>query len=86
MQQTFVAAPCISQAEESVYFSPESRRKAPYFTPRAGYNIERLKMPDYTSLVPKYTFPGTLAEQEEALASNPLMQRLLAATGHSTTT
>jgi len=36
-------------------------------------------MPDYTSLVPKYTFPGTLVEQEEALASNPLMQRLLAA-------
>ena len=34
--------------------------------------------PDYTSKVPYYTFPDTLAEQEEALATNPLMQRLLA--------
>ncbi|RME51804.1 MAG: glycoside hydrolase family 32 protein [Caldilineae bacterium] len=35
--------------------------------------------PDYTSRVPHYTFPETLAEQEAALATNPLMQRLLAA-------
>ena len=34
-------------------------------------------MTDYTSLVPQYTFPATLAEQEKALAENPLMQRLL---------
>ena len=33
---------------------------------------------DYTSKVPHYTFPTTLAEQEAALASNPLMQRLIA--------
>ena len=33
--------------------------------------------PDYTSKVPYYTFPDTLAEQEEALATNPLMQRML---------
>ena len=35
-------------------------------------------MTDYTSKVPRYRFPDTLAEQEAALASNPLMQRLLA--------
>ena len=29
-----------------------------------------------TSLVPKYTFPDTLSEQEAALAANPLLQRL----------
>ena len=34
-------------------------------------------MPDYTSLVPKYTFPEALEEQEAALATNPLMQRLI---------
>ncbi len=34
-------------------------------------------MPDYTSRVPTYEFPTTLAEQEAALATNPLMQRLL---------
>jgi len=34
-------------------------------------------MADRTSLVPKYTFPGTLEEQEAALATNPLMQRLI---------
>ena len=33
---------------------------------------------DNTSLVPHYSFPGTLAEQEAALETNPLMQRLLA--------
>ena len=33
---------------------------------------------NYTSKVPRYRFPDTLAEQEAALASNPLMQRLLA--------
>ncbi|MEM7131099.1 MAG: glycoside hydrolase family 32 protein [Chloroflexota bacterium] len=32
--------------------------------------------PDYTSKVPFYTFPTTLEEQEAALATNPLMQRL----------
>jgi beta-fructofuranosidase len=34
--------------------------------------------PDYTSKVPFYTFPNTLEEQEAALATNPLMQRLVA--------
>ena len=34
-------------------------------------------MPDYTSRVPKYAFPGTLEDQEAALATNPLMQRLI---------
>ena len=33
--------------------------------------------PNYTSKVPFYHFPTTLAEQEAALASNPLMQRLI---------
>ena len=33
-------------------------------------------MTDRRSLVPHYIFPGTLAEQEAALAANPLMQRL----------
>lgn len=37
------------------------------------------EQPDYTSRVPFYRFPDTLAEQEAALATNPLMQRLLAA-------
>ena len=32
--------------------------------------------PDYTSLVPHYTFPDTLEEQREALATNPLLQRM----------
>ena len=32
---------------------------------------------DHTSKVPFYTFPETLAEQEIALAENPLMQRLI---------
>ena len=37
-------------------------------------------MADFTSKVPFYTFPtDSLAAQEEALAQNPLMQRLLAA-------
>ena len=30
---------------------------------------------DYTSLVPRYEFPHTLAEQEAQLATNPMMQR-----------
>ena len=34
-------------------------------------------MTDYTSLVPRYEFPDTLEEQEAALATNPLMQRLI---------
>jgi beta-fructofuranosidase len=33
---------------------------------------------DYTSRVPFYSFPTTLDEQEAALASNPLLQRMLA--------
>ncbi|MDE0630420.1 MAG: glycoside hydrolase family 32 protein [Caldilineaceae bacterium] len=33
---------------------------------------------DYTSLVPQYSFPEILAEQEAALEANPLLQRLLA--------
>lgn len=32
--------------------------------------------PDYTSKVPKYTFPGTLEAQEAALLKNPLLQRM----------
>ncbi|MBT3343576.1 MAG: glycoside hydrolase family 32 protein [Gemmatimonadetes bacterium] len=36
-------------------------------------------MNDYTSKVPFYTFPETLEAQEQALADNPLMQRLTAA-------
>ena len=32
---------------------------------------------DYTSKVPKYTFPTTLEEQEAALESNPLLLRML---------
>ncbi len=32
---------------------------------------------EYTSKVPFYTFPTTLEEQEAALATNPLMQRLI---------
>ena len=34
--------------------------------------------PDYTSLVPQYTFAETLAEQEAQLADNPLLQRMIA--------
>ena len=34
--------------------------------------------PDYTSLVPHYTFAETLAEQETQLADNPLLQRMIA--------
>ncbi|MFH1570734.1 MAG: glycoside hydrolase family 32 protein [Gemmatimonadota bacterium] len=34
---------------------------------------------DYTSRVPHFTFPDTLEAQEEALRTNPLMQRLAAA-------
>jgi hypothetical protein len=34
-------------------------------------------MADRTSLVPHFTFPGTLEEQEAVLATNPLMQRLI---------
>lgn len=33
--------------------------------------------PDYSSKVPFYNFPATLDEQEAALTSNPLMQRLI---------
>ena len=36
-----------------------------------------IEMADRTSLVPNYTFPDTLEEQEAALATNPLMQRLI---------
>jgi beta-fructofuranosidase len=36
-------------------------------------------MNDFTSLVPQYTFPNTLEEQEAALATNPLLQRMIAA-------
>ena len=32
---------------------------------------------DRTSLVPFYTFPETLTEQEEALKNNPLMNRMI---------
>ncbi len=37
-------------------------------------------MPDYTSLVPKYDFPtDSIEAQEAALATNPLLQRMVAA-------
>ena len=37
-------------------------------------------MADYTSLVPKYEFPtSSIEEQEAALAANPLLQRMQAA-------
>ena len=35
--------------------------------------------PDYTSLVPQYTFPDTLEAQQEALSDHPMMERLAAA-------
>ncbi len=34
--------------------------------------------PDYTSKVPQFTYPETLAEQEEALKTNPLLARFAA--------
>ena len=34
--------------------------------------------PDYASLVPRYTFAETLAEQESQLAENPLLRRMIA--------
>jgi len=36
---------------------------------------ENEERPDYTSPIPQYEFPTTLDEQEEALKTNPLMQR-----------
>lgn len=36
-----------------------------------------MSSPDYTSLVPHYTFADTLAEQEAQLAQNPLLQRMV---------
>ena len=35
-----------------------------------------MSVPDYASLVPRYTFAETLAEQEAQLAENPLMRRM----------
>jgi beta-fructofuranosidase len=40
--------------------------------------------PDYTSLVPHYTFAETLAEQEAQLAQNPLLQRMVASRAEKT--
>ena len=37
-----------------------------------------MSRPDYTSLVPHYTFAETLAEQEAQLAENPLLRRMVA--------
>ena len=34
--------------------------------------------PDYSSLVPRYTFAETLAEQEAELKDNPLLRRMIA--------
>ena len=42
-------------------------------------NDEQKKRPDYTSRVPHYTFAETLEEQEAQLATNPLLQRMIAA-------
>jgi len=36
---------------------------------------QETERPDYTSPVPQYEFPTTLEKQEEALKTNPLMQR-----------
>ncbi len=33
------------------------------------------EQPDYTSKVPQFTYPNTLEEQEEALKTNPLLER-----------
>lgn len=38
-----------------------------------------MNTPDYTSRVPHYTFADTLEEQEAQLATNPLLERMLAA-------
>jgi beta-fructofuranosidase len=48
----------------------ESQRKKPMTTPTK---------PDYTSLVPQYSFSHTLAEQQAELESNPLLQRMIEA-------
>lgn len=37
--------------------------------------LDAKEQPDYTSKVPQFTYPNTLEEQEEALKSNPLLQR-----------
>ncbi|MHC4352581.1 MAG: glycoside hydrolase family 32 protein, partial [Planctomycetota bacterium] len=37
----------------------------------------RKRSPDYTSRVPKYTFAGTLREQQEQLKTNPLILRFV---------
>jgi len=37
----------------------------------------RKKSPEYTSRVPKYTFAGTLPEQQEQLKTNPLILRFI---------
>ena len=37
----------------------------------------RKRSPDYTSRVPKYTFAGTLREQQEQLKANPLILRFI---------
>ncbi len=37
-----------------------------------------MSVPDYASLVPRYTFAETLAEQEAQLAENPLLRRMKA--------
>ena len=39
-------------------------------------NVSELEQTDYRSKVPFYTFPATLAEQEAALASHPMIERL----------
>ena len=43
-----------------------------------GRSLAGEKQPDYTSRVPRYTFAGTLDEQEAQLKTNPLMLRLIA--------
>ncbi len=40
--------------------------------------MSAVEQTDYTSLVPQFQFPETLAEQEAVLSTNSLMQRLLA--------
>ena len=46
-----------------------------FFSSTAQAQVE--ERPDYSSAIQQYTFPTTLEEQEEALRTNPLMQRFI---------
>lgn len=53
-------------------FSCTAKPQSPPVSPTSSNSEERI---DYTSKVPQFTFPTTLEEQEEALKTNPLLQR-----------